>query len=45
MIFADHVHHKLLHQEANLSDAIAHLDPSGTSGDPRALTSHHRGGV
>ena len=40
---AEDVHHELLHHVRNLSDAIVHVDPSGTASDPHASTRHHRG--
>ena len=39
---AEDVHHELLHHVANLSEAIVHVDPSGTGADPHAATRHHR---
>ncbi|HWD54049.1 MAG TPA: cation diffusion facilitator family transporter [Acidimicrobiales bacterium] len=38
---AEETHHRLLHEITNLSDAIIHVDPEGTSGDPHAGTRHH----
>ena len=38
---AEAVHHELLHQVPNLSEAIIHVDPSGTAVDPHAATRHH----
>jgi cation diffusion facilitator family transporter len=40
---AEEVHHELLHHVPNLSEAIVHVDPSGTGSDPHAATRHHRG--
>ena len=40
---AEDVHHELLHHVPNLSDAIVHVDPAGTTGDPHAATRHHQG--
>lgn len=40
---AEVVHHKLLHDVPNLSDAIIHVDPAGTGVDPHAATRHHHG--
>lgn len=40
----DEAHHRLLHEVANLSDAIIHVDPEGTGGDPHASTWHHADG-
>jgi cation diffusion facilitator family transporter len=40
---AEDVHHELLHHVPNLSEAIVHVDPSGTDSDPHAATRHHRG--
>ena len=40
---AEEAHHELLHQVPNLSEAIVHVDPSGTGIDPHAATRHHRG--
>jgi cation diffusion facilitator family transporter len=39
---AEEVHHELLHHIPNLSDAVVHVDPSGTGSDPHATTRHHR---
>lgn len=39
---AEDVHHELLHHVPNLSEAIVHVDPSGTGSDPHASTRHHR---
>jgi cation diffusion facilitator family transporter len=40
---AEAVHHTLLHEVSNLSDAMVHLDPAGASGaDPHQMTAHHR---
>ncbi len=39
---AELVHHALLHQISNLSDAIIHVDPIGHGMDPHASTAHHR---
>jgi cation diffusion facilitator family transporter len=39
---AETVHHELLHHISNLSDAIIHVDPTGTGFDPHASTAHHR---
>jgi cation diffusion facilitator family transporter len=39
---AEAAHHELLHQVSNLSEAIIHVDPSGTAVDPHAATRHHR---
>jgi cation diffusion facilitator family transporter len=38
---AEEAHHRLLHEVTNLSDAIIHVDPEGTGGDPHAATRHH----
>jgi cation diffusion facilitator family transporter len=38
---AEEAHHRLLHEVANLSDAIIHVDPEGTGSDPHAGTRHH----
>jgi cation diffusion facilitator family transporter len=40
---AEVAHHELLHRVPNLSDAIIHVDPVLTSGDPHAATAHHGG--
>jgi len=40
---AEDVHHELLHHISNLSEAIVHVDPSGTVSDPHAATRHHQG--
>lgn len=40
---AEEVHHELLHHVPNLSEAIVHVDPSGTEADPHAATRHHQG--
>lgn len=42
---AEETHHRLLHEVKNLSDAIIHVDPEGTGGDPHAGTRHHADGV
>jgi cation diffusion facilitator family transporter len=39
---AEVVHHRLLHNVSNLSDAIIHVDPTGTGLDPHSSTRHHR---
>ena len=39
---AEVVHHELLHNLSNLSDAIIHVDPSGPGIDPHAATRHHQ---
>jgi cation diffusion facilitator family transporter len=39
---AEVAHHELLHNVSNLSEAIIHVDPSGTGVDPHAATRHHR---
>jgi len=41
---AEEAHHRLLHEVNNLSDAIIHVDPEGTGGDPHAGTRHHADG-
>ena len=41
---AEETHHRLLHEVKNLSDAIIHVDPEGTGGDPHAGTRHHADG-
>jgi cation diffusion facilitator family transporter len=41
---AEEAHHRLLHEVKNLSDAIIHVDPEGTGGDPHAGTRHHADG-
>ena len=41
---AEDAHHRLLHEVSNLSDAIIHVDPEGTGGDPHAATRHHADG-
>ena len=41
---AEETHHRLLHEVPNLSDAIIHVDPEGTGGDPHAGTRHHSDG-
>jgi hypothetical protein len=33
---------QLLRNVSNLSEAIIHVDPSGTGTDPHAATRHHR---
>jgi cation diffusion facilitator family transporter len=38
---AEVAQHELLHHVSNLSDAIIHIDPSGTGFDPHAATRHH----
>lgn len=38
---AEAAHHRLLHKLTNPSDAIIHVDPEGTCGDPHAATRHH----
>jgi len=40
---AEEVHHEMLHHVPNLSEAIVHVDPSGTGSDPHAATRHHQG--
>jgi cation diffusion facilitator family transporter len=39
---AELAHHELLHQVSNLSEAIIHVDPSGSGVDPHAATRHHQ---
>jgi cation diffusion facilitator family transporter len=39
---AEVVHHRLLHNVPNLSDAIIHVDPTGTGLDPHSSTRHHQ---
>jgi cation diffusion facilitator family transporter len=39
---AELAHHELLHQVSNLSEAIIHVDPSGSAVDPHAATRHHQ---
>ena len=39
---AEVAHHELLHQVSNLSEAIIHVDPSGSGIDPHAATRHHQ---
>jgi cation diffusion facilitator family transporter len=39
---AEIAQHELLHQIPNLSDAIIHIDPVATGGDPHVSTAHHR---
>lgn len=39
---AERAHHELLHQVSNLSEAIIHVDPSGSGVDPHAVTRHHQ---
>jgi cation diffusion facilitator family transporter len=41
---AEEAQHQLLHNVSNLSEAIIHVDPSGTGIDPHAVTQHHRSG-
>jgi cation diffusion facilitator family transporter len=40
---AEEVHHELLHHVPNLSEAMVHVDPSGTEADPHTATRHHQG--
>jgi cation diffusion facilitator family transporter len=40
---AEMAHHELLHHISNLSEAIIHVDPSGTCTDPHDATKHHLG--
>lgn len=42
---AEEAQHRLLHRVTNLSDAIIHVDPEGTGGDPHAATRHHADGL
>jgi cation diffusion facilitator family transporter len=39
---AEAAQHELLHDVSNLSEAIIHVDPSGTGLDPHAATAHHQ---
>jgi cation diffusion facilitator family transporter len=39
---AEAAHHELLHHVSNLSEAIIHVDPSGSGIDPHAATRHHQ---
>jgi divalent metal cation (Fe/Co/Zn/Cd) transporter len=41
---AEDAQHRLLREVTNLSDAIIHLDPEGTGGDPHVATRHHADG-
>jgi cation diffusion facilitator family transporter len=41
---AEEAQHQLLHHVSNLSEAIIHVDPSGTATDPHAVTRHHQSG-
>jgi cation diffusion facilitator family transporter len=38
---AEDAYYSLLHHVPNLSDAIVHVDPAGSSVDPHAATRHH----
>jgi cation diffusion facilitator family transporter len=38
---AEEAYHDLLHEVTNLSDAIIHVDPTGSTADPHRVTRHH----